>query len=174
MDFLKLAAAEWANISERRIERMVNPQLNDLPGFLSPNPGLESGAMIMQYAAASLVSENKTLAHPASVDSIPSSANQEDHVSMGTIASRHAAQIIANARRVLAVELICAMQAADFRGPEKLAPKTKKVYEHGRKVCPTIQCDRMFHRDMEAVASWILDGSWNDILIGTKTQKLPH
>jgi histidine ammonia-lyase len=174
MDFLKLAAAEWANISERRIERMVNPQLNDLPGFLSPNPGLESGAMIMQYAAASLVSENKTLAHPASVDSIPSSANQEDHVSMGTIASRHAAQIIANARRVLAVELICAMQAADFRGPEKLAPKTKKVYEHGRKVCPTIQCDRMFHRDMEAVASWILDGSWNDILIGTKTQKLAH
>lgn len=102
------------------------PQLSDLPGFLSPNPGLESGAMIMQYAAASLVSENKTLAHPASVDSIPSSANQEDHVSMGTIASRHAAQIIANARRVLAVELICAMQAADFRGPEKLAPKTKK------------------------------------------------
>lgn len=174
MDFLKLAAAEWANISERRIERMVNPQLNDLPGFLSPNPGLESGAMIMQYAAASLVSENKTLAHPASVDSIPSSANQEDHVSMGTIASRHAAQIIVNARRVLAVELICAMQAADFRGPEKLAPKTKEVYDHGRIVCPTIQCDRMFHRDMEAIASWILDASWNDILIGTKTQKFAH
>ena len=79
MDFLKVGMAELANISERRIERLVNPQLNDLPPFLSPEPGLQSGAMIMQYVAASLVSENKTLAHPASVDSIPSSANQEDH-----------------------------------------------------------------------------------------------
>ncbi|MEN6461115.1 MAG: histidine ammonia-lyase, partial [Syntrophomonas sp.] len=94
MDFLKIAVAELANISERRIERLVNPQLNDLPAFLSPQPGLQSGAMIMQYTAASLVSENKTFAHPASVDSIPSSGNQEDHVSMGTIASRHAYQII--------------------------------------------------------------------------------
>src|SRR5690625_2633524 len=80
LDFLKIGIAELANIAERRIERLVNPQLNDLPPFLSPNPGLESGAMIMQYTAASLVSENKTLAHPATVDSIPSSANQEDHV----------------------------------------------------------------------------------------------
>ncbi|GAE47812.1 histidine ammonia-lyase [Mesobacillus boroniphilus JCM 21738] len=86
MDFMKIAVAEFASISERRIERLVNPQLNDLPPFLSPQPGLQSGAMILQYSAASLVSENKTLAHPASVDSIPSSANQEDHVSMGTIA----------------------------------------------------------------------------------------
>src|SRR5699024_149934 len=90
MDFLKLAVAELANIAERRVERLVNVQLNeDLPPFLSPEPGLQSGAMILQYVAASLVSENKTLAHPASVDSIPSSANQEDHVSMGTIGSRH-------------------------------------------------------------------------------------
>ncbi|MEH7387623.1 histidine ammonia-lyase, partial [Bacillus sp. JJ1521] len=87
MDFMKIAVAEFASISERRIERLVNPQLNDLPPFLSAQPGLQSGAMIMQYVAASLVSENKTLAHPASVDSIPSSANQEDHVSMGTIGS---------------------------------------------------------------------------------------
>src|SRR5699024_6908534 len=78
LDFLKLGIAELANISERRIERLVNPQLNDLPAFLSPDPGLQSGAMILQYTAASLVSENKTLAHPATVDSIPSSANQED------------------------------------------------------------------------------------------------
>jgi histidine ammonia-lyase len=107
MDFLKLGMAELANISERRIERLVNPQLNDLPPFLSAKPGLQSGAMIMQYCAASLVSENKTLAHPASVDSIPSSANQEDHVSMGTIGARHAHQIIANVRRVLAIEWPC-------------------------------------------------------------------
>ena len=91
MDFLKIGVAELANISERRIERLVNPQLNEgLPPFLSSEPGLQSGAMILQYSAASLVSENKTLAHPASVDSIPSSGNQEDHVSMGTIGARHA------------------------------------------------------------------------------------
>src|SRR5699024_9770648 len=120
MDFMKIAIAELANISERRTERLVNPQLNhDLPAFLSPNPGLESGAMIMQYAAASLVSENKTLAHPASVDSIPSSANQEDHVSMGTIAARHAASIIQNTRRVLSIECICALQAVEYRGVKK-------------------------------------------------------
>ncbi|MCS0543499.1 aromatic amino acid lyase, partial [Aeromonas veronii] len=118
MDFLAIAVAELANISERRIERLVNPQLNDLPPFLSPEPGLQSGAMIMQYVAASLVSENKTLAHPASVDSIPSSANQEDHVSMGTIGSRHAYQVITNTRRVLAIEAICSMQAAEIRGKE--------------------------------------------------------
>lgn len=117
MDFLKVAVAELANISERRIERLVNPSLNEgLPAFLSPEPGLQSGAMILQYAAASLVSENKTLAHPASVDSIPSSANQEDHVSMGTIGSRHARDITENARRVLAIEAFCAATAVEYRG----------------------------------------------------------
>lgn len=126
---MKIAVSELANISERRIERLVNPQLNNLPPFLSPQPGLQSGAMIMQYVAAALVSENKTLAHPASIDSIPSSANQEDHVSMGTIASRHAYQIIENVRRVLAIELICAMQAVEFRGIEKMASITKLFYE---------------------------------------------
>ena len=127
MDFMKIAVAELANISERRIERLVNPQLNDLPPFLSPEPGLQSGAMIMQYAAAALVSENKTLAHPASVDSIPSSANQEDHVSMGTIGSRHAYQIIQNARRVLAIELICAMQAVGIPWRRKNGNANKKI-----------------------------------------------
>src|SRR5690625_5433637 len=95
MDFMKIAVAELANISERRTERLVNPQLNDLPAFLSPNPGLQSGAMIMQYVAASLVSENKTLAHPASVDSIPFSAKQEYLVSMDKIVSRHSYSHIA-------------------------------------------------------------------------------
>ncbi|MCY9401980.1 histidine ammonia-lyase, partial [Bacillus haynesii] len=141
MDFMKIAVAELANISERRIERLVNPQLNDLPPFLSPEPGLQSGAMIMQYCAASLVSENKTLAHPASVDSIPSSANQEDHVSMGTIGSRHAHQIIQNARRVLAIELICALQAVEYRGVEKMAPFTKDLYTEARKLIPSITKD---------------------------------
>ncbi|OIK14950.1 histidine ammonia-lyase [Bacillus sp. MUM 13] len=155
MDFMKIAAAELASISERRIERLVNPQLNDLPPFLSPNPGLQSGAMILQYCAASLVSENKTLAHPASVDSIPSSANQEDHVSMGTIAARHAHAIIQNTRRVLAIELICALQAAEYRGPDKLSPITRDFYNKARKVVPSIKEDRVFSEDIENVTKWL-------------------
>lgn len=155
MDFMKIAVAEMANISERRIERLINPQLNDLPPFLSPEPGLQSGAMIMQYAAASLVSENKTLAHPASVDSIPSSANQEDHVSMGTIASRHAYQIIQNTRRVLAIEMICAMQAVEHRGIEKMATHTKHFYEKGREQVASIKQDRIFSKDIEKLAEWL-------------------
>lgn len=155
MDYLSIAIAELANISERRIERLVNPQLNDLPPFLSAEPGLQSGAMIMQYAAASLVSENKTLAHPASVDSIPSSANQEDHVSMGTIGSRHAYQIVINARRVLAIEMICAMQAADIRGVEKMSPSTRQIHEEGRKRVPFIDKDRIFANDITAAEHWL-------------------
>ncbi len=114
--FLGIALAELANSSERRIERLVNPQLSGLPGFLTENGGLNSGFMIPQYTAASLVSENKVLAHPASVDSIPSSANQEDHVSMGTIAARKAKEILYNTTRVLAIELFAATQAIDFGG----------------------------------------------------------
>jgi len=159
MDFLKIAIAELANISERRIERLVNPQLNDLPAFLSPEPGLQSGAMIMQYAAASLVSENKTLAHPASVDSIPSSANQEDHVSMGTIASRHAYQIITNTRRVLAVEAICSIQASEFRGIQKMSTVTRKFYQEARVIVPSIKNDRVFSIDIEAMHNWLKHGT---------------
>ncbi|MBN6205944.1 histidine ammonia-lyase [Ralstonia pickettii] len=163
MDFIKLGIAETANISERRIERLVNPQLNDLPAFLSPNPGLESGAMIMQYSAASLVSENKTLAHPASVDSIPSSANQEDHVSMGTIAARHALKMLENTRRVVAVELICALQACEIRGVERMAEATRDFYEKARKVIPSITKDRIFSKDMERAASWLKEAKETDI-----------
>ncbi|MFB6466828.1 histidine ammonia-lyase [Cytobacillus sp. Hz8] len=155
MDFLGIAMAELANISERRIERLVNPQLNDLPPFLSAEPGLQSGVMILQYSAASLVSENKTLAHPASVDSIPSSANQEDHVSMGTIGARHAYQIITNTRRVLAIEVICAMQALELRGPEKMATVTKKVFDEGRRRIPAIKVDRVYAKDILVAEEWL-------------------
>jgi len=160
MDFMKIAVAELANISERRIERLVNPQLNDLPPFLSPSPGLQSGAMIMQYAAASLVSENKTLAHPASVDSIPSSANQEDHVSMGTIAARHAYAILQNTRRVLSIELICAMQAVELRGVEQMSSQTRAFYEEARKIIPSITKDRVFSKDIEAAEHWLKSIDW--------------
>lgn len=115
-DFLGIALSELANVSERRLERLVNPALSKLPGFLAKNGGLNSGFMIVQYSAAALVSENKILAHPASVDSIPSSANQEDHVSMGTIAARKAREILENTRKVLAMELFAACQAIDLRG----------------------------------------------------------
>lgn len=155
MDFLKLGVAEMANMSERRIERLVNPQLNDLPPFLSARPGLQSGAMIMQYCAASLVSENKTLAHPASVDSIPSSANQEDHVSMGTIAARHAYNIIQNSWRVLAIECITAIQGVEYRGTESMSPRTYRFFEKAREIVPSITSDRIFSTDIEACTSWL-------------------
>lgn len=155
MDFLKLAIAELANIAERRLERLVNPQLNDLPPFLSPNPGVESGVMIVQYSAAALVSENKTLAHPASVDSIPSSANQEDHVSMGTISARHAYEMLENTRRVIAMELLCAMQAVEYRGIEKMSTSTRRLYEKGRKMVHSITKDRVFSTDIEKLTSWL-------------------
>lgn len=165
MDFMKIAVAELANISERRIERLVNPQLNDLPPFLSPEPGLQSGAMILQYSAASLVSENKTLAHPASVDSIPSSANQEDHVSMGTIGSRHAYQIIQNARRVMAIELLCSLQAVEFRGVDLMASATRSLFENARQVAPSIVKDRVFSTDIEALANWLTNTTVEEMVV---------
>ena len=166
MDFMKIAVAELANISERRIERLVNPQLNDLPAFLSPEPGLQSGAMILQYTAAALVSENKTLAHPASVDSIPSSGNQEDHVSMGTIAARHAYQIIQNTRNVLAIEMICALQAIEMRDMiDHMAPITRKLFAQVRQLTPAITKDRILSADIEKVKSW-MQNDWEDLSLG--------
>ncbi|AMO86514.1 Histidine ammonia-lyase [Solibacillus isronensis B3W22] len=156
MDFLKIGMAELANVSERRIERLVNPQLNEgLPAFLSANPGLESGAMILQYSAASLVSENKTLAHPASVDSIPSSANQEDHVSMGTTGSRHARMIIANVRNVLAIEAFCAAQAVEYRGVANMSPKLYDKWKDIRNIAPAMTEDRIFSKDVNHIIDYL-------------------
>ncbi len=156
MDFLKIGMAELANVSERRIERLVNPQLNEgLPAFLSANPGLESGAMILQYSAASLVSENKTLAHPASVDSIPSSANQEDHVSMGTTGSRHARMIITNVRNVLAIEAFCAAQAVEYRGVENMSPKLYEKWKDIRNIAPAMTEDRIFSKDVNRIIDYL-------------------
>ena len=154
MDLLKIGVAEIANITERRIERLVNPALNgDLPAFLSPEEGLQSGAMILQYSAASLVSENKTLAHPASVDSIPSSANQEDHVSMGTIGARHARDIINNTRFVIATELFIAMTAAEIKGKDKLSPATRKKFDEFRLIADFIDHDRNFSIEINELAN---------------------
>ncbi len=135
-DTLSIAIAEIANVAERRIERLVNPALSGLPAFLTERGGLNSGFMILQYSAASLVSENKSLSHPASVDSIPSSANQEDHVSMGTIGARKARNILKNAQKVVAMELLSATQAIDIQKEnKKLGVGTKVAYELLREKC---------------------------------------
>ncbi|MCL2497268.1 MAG: histidine ammonia-lyase [Symbiobacteriaceae bacterium] len=156
LDFLGIALAELANISERRLERLVNPALsNGLPAFLAPTSGLHSGFMIVQYTAAALVSENKVLAHPASVDSIPSSGNQEDHVSMGTIAARKARQILTNTQNVLATELLAACQAIDLRSPASLGAKTAGVYRAIRARVPAMLTDRIIAPDIAAVRELI-------------------
>ncbi|APC49503.1 histidine ammonia-lyase [Virgibacillus halodenitrificans] len=157
MDFLKVATAEWANISERRIERLVNPALSGLSPFLATNPGLECGLMVAQYAAAALVSENKVLAHPASVDSIPTSANQEDHVSMGTIGSRQARDIVHNTAKVIAIELISASQAIYLdEAEDMLAPATKKYLDMVREICPPLKGDQDISEEIEKLAAFIL------------------
>ncbi len=157
-DMLKVAISELANISERRTARMIDPATNDgLPAYLieSSKGGLHSGLMIPQYVAAALVSENKVLAHPASVDSIPTSANQEDHVSMGTIAARQAAMIVANAQKVLAIELLNNTQAYEFRKPLQLANQTNALYKKTRAVVPAIENDRVFYRDIEILTKLV-------------------
>lgn len=158
-DFLGIAMSEVANVSERRLERLINYQLNDLPAFLVKNGGLNSGFMITQYAAAALVSENKILAHPASVDSIPSSANQEDHVSMGTIAARKARDIIRNAERVVATEILAACQAIDFRGECTLGKGTKVAYDTVRSTVDFIENDVVMYKEIDKVTDILCNGS---------------
>jgi len=149
MDFLGIALSEYASVSERRLERMVNPALsNGLPAFLTRHGGVHSGFMITQYAPASMVSENKIYAHPASVDSIPSSANQEDHVSMGTTAARKARMILDNSQKVVAIELLAAAQALWLRGEEKMAPATGAVYRYIRRFIRPVDTDVILYRDM--------------------------
>lgn len=156
-DYLGIAISEMANVSERRIERLVNPNLNNgLPAFLVENGGVNSGFMIVQYAAAAVVSENKVLAHPASVDSIPSSANQEDHVSMGTIAARKAGEIMRNARKVIAMEMLCACQGIDLRkAQDKLGAGTKDAYKLVREIVSYYDADRVMHVDIDSVEGLI-------------------
>ncbi len=162
MDFLKIGVSEWANISERRIERLVNPQLSGLSPFLSNDPGLQSGLMIVQYVAAALVSENKVLAHPASVDSIPSSANQEDHVSMGTIAARQLRQMVHNAVRVIAMEMICASQAIYLEKAEsEVSSKSRERLAWIRSMVPPLREDASVSEEIEKLAHALLtDDAW--------------
>ncbi|MBK9321900.1 MAG: histidine ammonia-lyase [Bdellovibrionaceae bacterium] len=151
MDFAGIAISSQASISECRISKLISPQMSELPAFLAPNGGLNSGHMIVQVAAASLVSENKVLAHPASVDSIPTSAEKEDHVSMGTIAARKFEKILRNAENVVAMELLSATQALDLLSPLKPTAAVKAAYDLIRKTVPFAKEDRYFAKDVEAI-----------------------
>ena len=157
LDFLSIAVAELANISERRIERLVNSDLNknSLPPFLTTMGGVNSGFMIAQYTAASLVSENKVLCHPASVDSIPTSMGQEDHVSMGSISARKAMEVYYNSSRVIAIEMLVAAQSIDLNKSGKsknLGKKTKKAYDVIRDLIPFLEDDRELYIDINKAA----------------------
>jgi len=158
MDHLAVALAELASISERRIERMVNPNLSGLPSFLIREGGLNSGFMIAQYTAAALVSENKALAHPASVDSIPTSANKEDHVSMGTISARKAREILKNLKYVIAIELLCAAQGLDLLTNLKPGKGTLTAYKMIRKHVSHMKADRELSPDIATVLKIIDHG----------------
>jgi histidine ammonia-lyase len=160
LDALAMAASELANISERRIERLVNPNLSDgLPAFLTTDGGLNSGFMIPQYVAASLVSENKSLCHPASVDSIPTSAGQEDHVSMGNASGLKAWQVIANAERAVAIELLAGAQAVEFLAPLEPGRGVRAVHDAVRERSQRLRDDRPLSPDIESVAAAVRDGS---------------
>ena len=172
-DYLSIAISELASISERRLERLVNYDLNKrFPPFLANERGRNSGFMIVQYVAASLVSENKSLAHPASVDSIPSSANQEDHVSMGTIAARKASTILTHTRKVVAYEMMCAAQALDFSGKETMNSHLKEVFKQIRKEVPFIKEDTVMQPYMAKMEKLLmgerLDDNDMEVLLWTK------
>ena len=151
LDFLAIACAELANISERRIERLVNGALSGLPRFLATKGGVQSGMMIAQYSAASIVSENKVLCHPASVDSIPTSANQEDHNSMGSISAQKCLKVVDNLRKVLAIELLCASQAIGFLRPLRSSEALENVITEIRKLVPFAETDRVLYNDIKAI-----------------------
>lgn len=158
MDFMAIALSELANVAERRIERLVNGSLSMLPRFLTKEGGLNSGLMIAQYTAAALVSENKVLSHPASVDSIPTSANQEDHNSMGSISARKCFQILKNVQTVIAIEFMTAAQGIEFLKPLKCGKGTDTAYKTIRKSIAPLKNDRLLHTDIQKVLNLVKSG----------------
>ena len=158
MDYLAMGVAEICNISERRIEKMMNPTFSDLPAFLTKNSGLNSGLMIAHVTAAALVSENKYLCHPASVDSVPTSTDKEDHVSMGVTAGRKLHEVITNAKSVLAIEFLCNTQALDFQRPLKTSNALEAAYSIIRRHVDTIENDRIFYKDINNIIKLINSG----------------
>jgi len=159
LDFLGIALTALAGISERRIERLVNPSLNEsLPPFLAAGAGLNSGFMMPQVTAAALASENKVLAHPASVDSITTSGNKEDYVSMGMGAALKLQRIVTNTRNVMAIEAMAAAQALDFVAPLKTGKRGQAAHSAIRSICPTMDKDRVMYKDFARIAALIASG----------------
>jgi histidine ammonia-lyase len=166
LDFAAIAVAELGSISERRTDRMLDPNRSrGLPAFLAPDPGLNSGYMIGQYVQAALVAENKIMAHPASVDSIPTSGNQEDHVSMGWGAGRKLFPLIDNTRMVIAVELLCAVQGLENRAPLRPAPGTGAIARLIRDHVPPLTADRPLSDEIDTVAALIADGAIESVVV---------
>ena len=160
LDALAMAMTEFSSISERRTDRILDPERSaGLPAFLSPNPGVNSGYMITQYTAAALVAENRVLSHPASVESIPTSGSQEDHVSMGWGSGRKLWDVMSNAIRVVAVEILCATQGIEYRRPLSPASATAAAVSAIRRTVPPLTDDRPVGKDIEDVATMIRDGS---------------
>jgi histidine ammonia-lyase len=159
-DTIAMALCEVGSLSERRVGVLIDPKMSGLPPFLTEDSGVNSGLMINQVAAAALVSENKSLAYPASVDSIPTSAGQEDHVSMAPIAARKACQIARNAAGVVAIELIAAAQGVDYHAPLKTSPKLQHVHAKVREITPHFTSDRYWASDMAALQAAVLEGGF--------------
>jgi histidine ammonia-lyase len=165
LDFLGIALSALAGISERRLERLVNPALNEgLPPFLAAGAGLNSGFMMPQVTAAALASENKVLAHPASVDSITTSGNKEDYVSMGMTASLKLKRIVENTRNAMAIEAMAAAQALDFLAPLKPSKHGQAAHAAIRSVCPTMDKDRVMYHDFARIAELIANAKISAIL----------
>jgi histidine ammonia-lyase len=168
LDYMAIALTELSSISERRIERLINPEYGDLPPFLTHDPGLNSGFMMLQVTAAALTSACKVLAHPASVDSIPTSGNREDHVSMGMGAALKLKQVLANLRKILAIELLCASQGIDFLCPLQPGVGGKKAHQLVRSVSPTLEKDRSLAPDIRLLEEKILRKEFAAILAELK------
>jgi histidine ammonia-lyase len=161
-DLLAIALVPVATISERRTDRLVDPSLSGLPAFLTAEGGLQSGYMLAQVTAAAVASELKTLAHPASVDTIPTSANKEDHVSMSMSAALKAERAVVRAREVVAIELLCACQAIDLLAPLETSPALRRVHALVRSRVPALDRDRAPAPDIAAIADLIASGELND------------
>ncbi len=166
LDYAAIAITDLAGITERRIDRLLNPDINEgLPAFLSPDPGLSSGFMIAQIVAAALINECQVLSHPSSTGSIPTDGGKEDHVSMGMTGALKLRQIVEHVERIVAIELMCGAQAVEFRRPLKSSPRLEAVHEAIRKVVPRLEQDRVLAGDIEALSAAVRNGvftAWCD------------
>lgn len=165
-DFIAIGLADMANMSERRIAMLIDPHMSRLPAFLVPDSGVNSGFMIAHVTAAALASENKTLVHPASCDTIPTSANQEDHVSMATFAARRLTDIAENTATIIGIEIMAACQSIDFHEHLKTSPKLYKVYQQVREQVPFLDKDRLMTDDLHNLRNMVLNGALNQHLLG--------